>query len=83
MDYENKKYNITVNGTRFDVHVSRIIASWNLAAVEAHENPAGHNFRFTDWLETLGLNEQEIREIELFAMNGKLELEAAATNFLQ
>ena len=78
MNFENKKYKVTVNGEEFEVHVSRIIASWNNVA-DVH---AG-NYRFEEWLETLGLSEQDIRDIEQFAINGKLELEKDVTRFLQ
>lgn len=83
MDFDNKKYKVIVNGETFEVHVSRIIASWNNSAINAHETPAGHSYRFTDWLETLGLSEQDVRDIEQFAFNGKLELESSAAKFLE
>ena len=39
MDFENKKYKVFVNGETFEVHVSRIIASWdNVAEISAAKN---------------------------------------------
>lgn len=83
MDFNNKKYNVIANGIEFEVNASRIIASWNNLAILAHERSAGHSFKFTDWLETLGLSEQDIQEIEQLASNGKIELEYSAMKFLE
>ena len=78
MSFENKKYKVTVNGNEFEVHASRIIASWN----HSSDVSATRSYKFSDWLETLGLGENDISEIEQFARNGKLELETSVSMFL-
>lgn len=78
MDFENKKYTVFAMGQKFEVHVSRIIASWNNEA----DTSAAKSSQFEDWLETLGLNEVDRKEIFQFAFNGKLELEASVAKFL-
>lgn len=65
---ENKKFN--------GVHYSRYIASWH--------NVGEHYFEeeFLDWLKSLGMSEEEARDVREMAMMGKLELEIDAKRFL-
>ena len=62
------------------IHISRFVASW--------VNEGGKlNFRFKEWLATLTINgrkltDEEIQDIYNFGSNGKLELEASASKFL-
>jgi hypothetical protein len=62
--FENKLYK--------GIHATRYIASWR--------NSGGRwfGYEFRDWLKSLGLNEDEIREIWNMATCGKLELETNA-----
>lgn len=78
MNFENKKYTVFVNGESFEIHASRIIASWN----NKSKDSASKTYQFEDWLETLGLNEMEIGEISQFALIGKTELEASVARFI-
>lgn len=71
--YENKK--IYIPKLDEEVHVSRIIASW--------QNRNGVMSKgFRDWLKGLGLNDHDIAYIWHFATNGKLELQDLADKFL-
>ncbi|MBR6289249.1 MAG: hypothetical protein IKR19_07940 [Acholeplasmatales bacterium] len=78
MNFENKKYKVTVNGDEFEVHATRIIASWLNAT-----NGACFGLTFKDWLGSLGLSYGDAKEIEQLAINGKLELEASASKFME
>lgn len=73
--FENK---VASNG----VHYSRIIASW---AKEAGDVGLPYMFRgvFGTWLRTLGLPENEVKDICFIADNGKMELESSASKFLK
>lgn len=62
------------------IHISRFVASWVKEGGEL-------NFTFKEWLGTLVINERkltndEIKDIYNFGTNGKLELEASASKFL-
>ncbi len=67
--FENKLYK--------GIHATRYIASWR--------NAGGRWFayEFRDWLRSLGLTDDEIREIWNIAVNGKLELENSAERFIK
>lgn len=68
-DFENK---VTSQG----IHYSRYIASW------IHELRSSEKFMFKKWLESLGLNDEEIKDIYDMYTNGKLELQSSAGKFL-
>lgn len=75
--------NSLVNG----IHKSRYIASWIYAGGELHGSKGG-NHKFVQWLKTLIINdrhltEDEIKSIDFFARNGKLELQELAKEFLK
>lgn len=67
--FENKLYK--------GIHATRYIVSW--------QNAGGRWFAqdFRDWLKSLGLTDDEIREIRNIAVNGKFELEQSAEKFLK
>jgi hypothetical protein len=70
--------NEIING----VHASRYIASWCKAGGHLGRRERGR-FDFKDWLESLGLTEDEVRHIYNLATNGKLELENSAREFIE
>lgn len=65
--------NTAVNG----IHRSRYIASWINAG--GNKNFIG----FRDWLESLGIDEDEAYEIYNMATCGKMELETSAKKFIK
>ena len=65
--------NKSCNGIQY----SRYIASW------INSDGIGSSVYITDWLESLGLDKDTIREIEDMYMNGKLELELDAKEFIR
>lgn len=70
--YENKM----VNGIR----LSRYIASWlNVGGTIYYD----HESQWYKWLESLGLSEDDIWNATNMALNGKLELEVSAKEFLE
>ena len=63
------------------IHYSRYIASYMREL-----NDAGKPFLrgiFMIWLRKIGLTDEEVREIEFLATNGKLELETSARKFIK
>lgn len=73
--FENKK---TKNG----IHYTRYIASW-ANTCKALDMPVYFNDRFLRWLETSEqLSDEESNDIRNIALNGKLELETSAREFL-
>ena len=82
MDYENKL--IFVPYVNEQVYVSRILASWvNGLWEEKTEIKRIPNQFFRDWLWMLGISKSDIKYIENFASNGKLELEDHIMNLLE
>lgn len=68
-DFENK---VTSQG----IHYSRYIASW------IHELRHSEKIMFKNWLISLGLNDDEVKDIYEMYTNGKLELQDSAGRFL-
>lgn len=72
-----------------DCHYSRIIASWLNSGKEISprlKKLGKHRYKilksnFELWLESLGLSEEQVKEIYEMATNGKLELENSASTF--
>lgn len=69
--YENK----VVNGVR----LSRYIASWLNVGGKIYYD---HESQWYKWLESLGFSEDDIWNATNMALNGKLELEVSAKEFL-
>lgn len=65
-----------------DIHASRYIASWVNAGGTFDRKPGGR-FDFRVWLESLGLEDDEVRFIYNLAENGKLELQENAKKVLK
>lgn len=61
---------------KFGIHYSRYCASWNNFG-------DGKHCLITDWLEWLGLENEDIRNISNMYMTGKLELENGIGDFLK
>lgn len=72
-DYENKK---TEDGVRY----SRYIASWLKAGGSLRHDI---NSDFNKWLESLGLSDDEVKDICDMARSGKRELEDSAWDFIK
>ena len=71
--FENK----LING----IHKSRYIASWLKAGGTLYY---GNDFDdFFTWLLSEGMTENEAHEIVFLAMNGKMELENSAKQFME
>lgn len=70
------------NGNYNGIHYSRFIASWTRSCRNLGI-PVYFSGRFNEWLRSLGLPEDTVREIVIMADNGKLELETSATKFLE
>ena len=64
------------------IHASRYIASWSNVGGTFDRKPGGR-FDFRVWLESLGLEEDEVRFIFNLATNGKLELQENARKVLR
>lgn len=63
------------------VHETRFIASW---LREGGRLQYGRDYDdFMEWLESLGLSEDEAMHIVNLARNGKLELETSARKFIK
>jgi len=69
--------NVIIRG----IHASRYVMSWVRSGGELHWR-AGCS-EFNEWLESLGLDENEISIIVEIASNGKMELETSARIFLK
>ncbi len=65
-----------------DIHATRYIASWSNVGGTFDRKPGGR-FDFRVWLESLGLEEDEVRFIFNLATNGKLELQEDARKCLR
>lgn len=63
------------------IHATRYIASWMKVGGHFGRRDGGR-FDFRDWLESLGLTEDEVRYIYNLADNGKLELQSSAKAFM-
>ena len=74
MEFENK----IIEG----IHATRYIMSWVREGGQLGRRGEGID-DFHEWLLSLGLTDDEAREIEFIAMNGKLELETSARAFLK
>ena len=72
-NFENK----IANGT--EIYYSRFIASY----LKAGGNLKRYSRTFRHWLESLGLDKEDIRNIEDMAYDGKLELQDSAEKFLK
>lgn len=63
------------------IHISRYIASWYIAGggqLKGRRNVT----MFKNWLRHLGLDEDEVMAVFMFATNGKLELQDNAKEFI-
>ena len=65
-----------------DVHASRYIASWAKMGGHFGRGPRGR-FDFNDWLEAIGLSDDEVKFIYNLATCGRLELETSARSFMK
>lgn len=63
------------------IHATRYIVSWMKVGGHFGRRDRGR-FDFRDWLESLGLTEDEVRYIYNLAENGKLELQNSAKAFM-
>lgn len=66
---------------RLDCHYSRIIASWYNAGGTI-ETSVRKSLKFFEWMKTIGLTDDERKEIWYLATNGKLEFEDSARKFI-
>ena len=73
--FENK----LINGY---AHATRFIMSWVRSGGTFDKFGKGYD-DFRDWLESLGLEDRDIKDIMYLAQNGKLELEESAKNYLK
>ena len=73
--FENKVINGYTYATRF-------IMSWVRSGGKFDKSGKGYG-DFRKWLESLGLENRDIRDIMFLAQNGKLELEESAKNYLK
>ena len=64
-----------------DVYETRIIMSWVRAGGKLSVRGEGY-YEFQNWLESLGLSDEEIRHTMELASNGKMELEMSAKMFI-
>lgn len=71
--FENKKFK--------DIHATRYIMSW--IRVGGDIRTLGGLRDFQKWMLSIGLNDEDIVHIIRIAMNGKLELEDSAEEFLK
>lgn len=63
------------------IHISRYIMSWVRQGGELKKESIDD---FHNWLSSLGtLTEEEISDIEFIALNGKLELELSAKQYIK
>ena len=65
-----------------EVHATRYIASWvNVGGtLDRH---TGGLYDFQDWLESLGLSNDDVMYISYLAICGRLELETSARQFIK
>ena len=75
--FENRMLHCEINDRSYNVNASRYIASFINVGGDLHSTT------FVDWLESLGLNDDDIYTIKLLATNGKDELQKSAREFLQ
>ena len=61
-------------------YATRYIASWS--NVNGVISTAKDRVRFAEWLESIGLSDEEIYHVVNLATCGKLELEASARRFV-
>ena len=72
--FENRK--VYIKALDEEIYISRIIASWKNGGGMIYGNV------FKKWLESLGINENDVYDIFRFATNGKLELESSAEKYI-
>lgn len=72
--FENK----IINGYTF---ATVFIMSWVRSGGNFGNHREGYN-DFRNWLESLGLKTEDIKDIMFLARNGKLELEVSAKKFI-
>lgn len=63
------------------IHASRYIASWIKIALRSEKKVYVSDF--SNWLKSLGLSGDEISRIVFLYVEGKLELEDSARNFIK
>lgn len=68
--------NVVING----VHSSRFIASWLRAGGKLNTGKDVSDFK--KWLKSLGLSDEDVRQVWYLATNGKLELQENAKKFI-
>lgn len=80
--FENEK--VYVSSVDEYVHVSRIIASWyNFMKQRRDKDYLGYESRyFKQWLNHIGLSDDDANKVYIFATNGKMELERSAEVYL-
>ena len=74
--YENNKVKTQLYGKDINTYATRYIASY----AKAGGNINSH--KFVDWLESLGLDEDDIYKIKHLASSGEFNLEKSAREFL-
>lgn len=62
------------------IHATRFIMSWVREGGKLGHLGGGYS-EFNEWLKSLGLSDEEIKDIMEIAQNGKLELEISAKKF--
>ena len=75
--FENRMTQCTIDNRKHMVNATRYIASFTNVGGDVHS----HDFK--DWLESLGLNDDDVYTIKYLATNGKDELQKSAREFLQ
>ena len=62
-------------------YATRFIMSWARSGGKFDKSGKGYG-GFRKWLESLKLNPEDIEDIMFLALNGKLELEVSAKNYM-
>ena len=62
-------------------YATRFIMSWVRSGGKFDKSGKGYG-DFRKWLESLELNPEDIEDIMFLALNGKLELEVSAKNYM-
>ena len=81
-EFENRKIQCTINGKKHMVHATRFISSY-FKAIKYENLEDEKIINIVDWLESIGVSDDDIYTISHLATNGKDELEESAREFLQ
>ena len=76
-DYDNIKIECTYNDRDINTYASRYIASYAIAGGNIN------SIAFVDWLESLGLSDDDIYSIKHLATSGEYYLQESAKEFLR